>query len=82
MHSFDGSKVNARIDSVNIRLFVLQNWLRRFYRNMNKHADLHDHDEELGHDVAGDDLEGEDARHPGPLQQPLHIGQNSESSDA
>ena len=36
-----------------------------------KVTNLHDHDEELGHDVARDDFEGEDPGHPGPLKQPL-----------
>ena len=32
---------------------------------------LHDHDQELGHHVRGDDLGGEHARDPGPLKQTL-----------
>ena len=32
---------------------------------------LHDHHQELGHDVGGDDLHGEDPGDPGPLQQTL-----------
>ena len=34
-------------------------------------ADLHDHDEELRHDVARDDFEGEDPGHPGSLEESL-----------